>query len=193
MSCRESILSSAVNALRRSVAVHRITCLDDRFPVCPLRHPLAYFQECSGTDMTGRPGDRTMEMLGGRKYRGVPRAHPLRPCGFAYYNRSGSKGAFRLPGAMWDHFRCTVEPSPVIFGVEECSFLDAMPHRISSIAETFGVAISIPKHEAHLWVGVLLHWGGTNRGFGKPCFCPHPKKRAVWTKTAKMTNLQSTH
>ena len=25
---------------------------------------------------------------------------------------SGSKGAFRLPGATWDRFRCTVEPSP---------------------------------------------------------------------------------
>ena len=34
------------------------------------------------------------------------------PCFFAYFNRSGSKGAFRLPGATWDHFRCTVEPSP---------------------------------------------------------------------------------
>ena len=27
------------------------------------------------------------------------------------FNRAGSKGAFRLPGATWDHFLCTVEPS----------------------------------------------------------------------------------
>ena len=33
---------------------------------------------------------------------------------------------------------------------------------------------------------------GTNRVFGEPCFCPLPKG-AVLTKTAKMTNLHSTH
>ena len=32
--------------------------------------------------------------------------------------------------------------------------------------------------------------GGTNRVFGKPCFCPL-LKGAVLTKTAKMTNLHS--
>ena len=47
-----------------------------------------------------------------RKYRIVPPAHPSRPLVYAYFNRSGSKGAFRLAGATWDHFRCTVEPSP---------------------------------------------------------------------------------
>ena len=31
---------------------------------------------------------------------------------YACFNRSGNKGAFRLPGATWDHFRCMVEPSP---------------------------------------------------------------------------------
>ena len=33
-------------------------------------------------------------------------------CFWLIFNRSGSKGAFRLPGPAWDHFRCTVEPSP---------------------------------------------------------------------------------
>ena len=48
-----------------------------------------------------------------RKYRVVPRAHPLRPCVLLIlFNRSGSQEGFRLPGATWDHFRCTVEPSP---------------------------------------------------------------------------------
>ena len=46
-----------------------------------------------------------------RKYRVIPRAHPLRPCVFAYFHWSGSRGAFKLPGATWDRFRCTVEPS----------------------------------------------------------------------------------
>ena len=31
--------------------------------------------------------------------------------------RSGNKGAFRLPGVRWDHFRCSVEPS---FGHIRC-------------------------------------------------------------------------
>ena len=51
--------------------------------------------------MTGRPGDRTMEMNGGSIASYLARTP-----------RSESKGAFRLPGATWDHFRCTVEPSP---------------------------------------------------------------------------------
>ena len=61
-------------------------------------------------------GDRYDWMTGGlydgnewRKYRAVPRARPL-VC--AYSNGSGSKGALRLAGTTWDHFRCTVEPLP---------------------------------------------------------------------------------
>ena len=47
-----------------------------------------------------------------KKHRVVPHVHPSRPLVYAYFNRSGSKGAFSLPGATWDHFRCMVEPSP---------------------------------------------------------------------------------
>ena len=47
-----------------------------------------------------------------KKYRVVARAHPSRTLLNAYFNRSGSKGAFSYPGATWDRFRCTVEPSP---------------------------------------------------------------------------------
>ena len=37
----------------------------------------------------------------------------LTPClPLSCFHRSGSKGALRLPGATWDHFRCTVEPPP---------------------------------------------------------------------------------
>ena len=53
--------------------------------------------------MTGRPGDRTMEMKG--------------PCVLASLNRSGIKGAFRFPGATWDHFRVAVEP---LHGDSQC-------------------------------------------------------------------------
>ena len=47
-----------------------------------------------------------------KKYRVVPHARPLRPLVYAYLSRSGSKGAFSLPEAAWDHVRCTVEPPP---------------------------------------------------------------------------------
>ena len=53
--------------------------------------------------MTGRRGANTMEMNG--------RSTPV-PLIFVYLNRSGNKGAFRIPGATWHHFHCTVEPSP---------------------------------------------------------------------------------
>ena len=85
--------------------------------------------------MTGRPHEGNEW----RKFHVVPRSHPLRPCVFA--NRSRSKGVFRLPGpgAMWDHFRCTVEPSP---GHIRCR-ADVRKHQ-SSIAffQTLG---------GHLW------------------------------------------
>ena len=49
--------------------------------------------------MTGRPGNCTVEMNGGSTASSVvPRAHPLRPCVFAYFNRFVSKAAFRFPG-----------------------------------------------------------------------------------------------
>ena len=47
-----------------------------------------------------------------KKYRVVPRAHPSRTLLYVYFNRSGSKELFSFPGATWDRFRCTVEPSP---------------------------------------------------------------------------------
>ena len=47
-----------------------------------------------------------------KKYRVIPRAHPSRTLVYAYFNRSRSKELFSFPGATWDRFRCTVEPSP---------------------------------------------------------------------------------
>ena len=39
------------------------------------------------------------------------------------------------------------------------------------------------------FLSVLKDRGGTNRVFGKPCFCPLPKRRRFLTKAAKMTNF----
>ena len=61
--------------------------------------------------MTGRPGYRTMEMIGGSS---VPylACTPCVPLFCTVFNRGGSRRAFRLPGAAGSHFHCTVEPSP---------------------------------------------------------------------------------
>ena len=61
-----------------------------------------------GTDVTGWPGDRTMEMNGGSTASYLART-PCIPVFSLFKSSSGSEGAFRLPGATWDHFRCAVE------------------------------------------------------------------------------------
>ena len=65
----------------------------------------------SGTDMTGRPGYRTMEMIGGSSASYLART-PCVPLLPILFNRGGNRRAFRLPGEGGDHFHCTVEPSP---------------------------------------------------------------------------------
>ena len=52
----------------------------------------------SGTDMTGRPGYRTMEMIGGSSAPYLART-PCVPLFSASFNRVGNKERFRLPGA----------------------------------------------------------------------------------------------
>ena len=47
-----------------------------------------------------------------RKFRDVPRSHPLRPLVFYFGFMDGNRRAFRLPGEGGDHFHCTVQPSP---------------------------------------------------------------------------------
>ena len=61
--------------------------------------------------MTGRPGYRTMEMIGGSSASYLART-PCVPLFSTLFKRSGSRRAFRLPGAGGEHFHCTVEPSP---------------------------------------------------------------------------------
>ena len=70
-------------------------------------HPCGHFGDQNDWT-TGGPYDGNEW----KKYRFVPHAHPSRPLAHAYFSRSGSKRAFSLPGATWDHVRCAVEPSP---------------------------------------------------------------------------------
>ena len=51
-----------------------------------------------GTDMTGRPGYRTMEMIGGSSAPYLART-PCVPLFCTSFNRVGNKERFRLPGA----------------------------------------------------------------------------------------------
>ena len=62
-------------------------------------------------NMTGRPGDRTMEVNGGSSAPHLART-PCVPLFSTLFNRGGNRRAFRLPGAGGEHFHCTVEPSP---------------------------------------------------------------------------------
>ena len=63
------------------------------------------------TDMTGQPGYRTMEMIGGSSASYLART-PCVPLFCTLFNKGGNKRAFRLPGEGGDHFYCKVEPSP---------------------------------------------------------------------------------
>ena len=60
--------------------------------------------------MTGRPGHRTMEMIGGNSAPYLART-PCVPLLSTLFTKCGNRRAFRLPGAGGDHFHCTVEPS----------------------------------------------------------------------------------
>ena len=55
-------------------------------------------EQMSGTDMTGRPGYRTMEMIGGSSAPYLART-PCVPLFCTSFNRVGNKERFRLPGA----------------------------------------------------------------------------------------------
>ena len=64
--------------------------------------------------MTGRPGCRTMEKIGGSSVSYLARKRPLTSPYLYFFEKGGHRRAFRLPGQGVDHFHCTVwEPSPV--------------------------------------------------------------------------------
>ena len=60
--------------------------------------PLGPTSPESGTDMTGRPGYRTMEMIGGSSAPYLA-CTPCVPLFCTSFNRGGNRSAFRLPGA----------------------------------------------------------------------------------------------
>ena len=76
-----------------------------------------------GTGMTGRPG-HPRDGNEWKKYRVVPRAHPLRTLLYAYFNRSGSKGAFSFPGRREIASVVRWNLHPVIFGVDPRGLLE---------------------------------------------------------------------
>ena len=99
----------------------------------------------SGTDMTGRPGYRTMEMIGGSSAPYLART-PCVPLFCISFNRVGNKERFRLLGAGGgSFFHCTVERSPaVIFGVDLFCGSEKIPqnsrqisHQISQISKSY--------------------------------------------------------
>ena len=64
-------------------------------------------------NMTGRPGHRTMEMIGGSSAPYLACTPCVNPLVCTLFIKGGSRRVFRLPGAGGDHFHfTTVEPSP---------------------------------------------------------------------------------
>ena len=61
--------------------------------------------------MTGRPGHRAMEMNGKSTVSYLVRT-PRAPFFLLILIGLEAKNLFSFPGATWDRFRCTVEPSP---------------------------------------------------------------------------------
>ena len=81
--------------------------------------------------MTGRPGYRTMEMIGGSSASYLART-PCVPLFYTLFNKGGSRRAFRPPGEGGDHFHCTVEPSP---GHIRCRFTPTSTPEVSQNLE----------------------------------------------------------
>ena len=117
--------------------------------------------------MTGRPGHRTMEMNGTSTVSYLMRT-PRVPFCHAYFNRSGSKEPFSFPGATWDRFRCTVEPSP---GHIRCR-KNAESSR-ERLEKTLGKPLPIPNHEVQVKFSEFFFlsafvspefWGTSTRG-----------------------------
>ena len=79
---------------------------------------------CEWADMTGRPWDHAMEMDGRSTTPYLARTPRAPLLALILVNLEANR-RFRFPRATWDHFRCTVEPSPA--GKAELSTTTAAP------------------------------------------------------------------
>ena len=90
-----------------------------------LTAPPNFFVQKSGTDMTGRPGYRTMEMIGGSSAPYLART-PCVPLFCTSFNRVGNKERVRLPATRGGRGIISIvrwNLRPVIFGVEKIIFM----------------------------------------------------------------------
>ena len=87
--------------------------------------------------MTGRPGYRTMEMIGGSSPSYLDHT-PCVPLLVTLFNRVGSRKAFRLPGAAGIISIVRWNLRPVIFGVEICRYFSDI------FLDIFGHFVGIP-------------------------------------------------
>ena len=95
-----------------------------------------------GADMTGRPGDCRAE-INGRSIATYLVRTPCVPLFMLVLRGLEAIGGFRLPGATWDHFGCTVELPP---GHIRC--------RVTSMWTLFGmknVNLTCDWHVEYLW------------------------------------------
>ena len=86
-----------------------------------------------------------------RKFRVVPRSHPLQPLFCTLFNWVGNRRALRrLPGEGGDHFHCTVEPSA---GHVRCRSqqIPQAPARCPSLSSEY-----FPGEKRHININFLL-------------------------------------
>ena len=102
-----------------------------------------------------------MEMNGGS----TARARPLRPCVFAYCNRSGSKGDFQARHGItsvlrWNlcpviPFEKKLLPTGIIILRDYLEIGNALPYRKNYFQELFGSVIPI-KSVMDAWAGIFF-------------------------------------
>ena len=107
--------------------------------------------------MAGRPGYRTMEMIGGSSASYLTRT-PCVPLFCTSFSKGGNTRVFRLLGEGGDHLYCTVEPSP---GHSRCREKHNLGLPLLPFSFAGFQSLSEAKRWAHQRIGPLMN---TRRG-----------------------------
>ena len=98
-------------------------------------------------------GDRTVEVNGGSAASHLARTLSVPVFFLLIFKRSRSKGAFRLPGATWDHFRC-MPKGP--FHTK-----NAIAAEIVVFCYRGSISLSVPIRYVQITIAVVNHYRGS--------------------------------
>ena len=135
-----------VRTLSGGVDVFHVKGRVSKSLVCPSKPTENNF--FSMPNMTGRPGCRTMEMIGGSSVSYLART-PCVPLSCTLFNKGGNRKAFTLPGERGDHFHCAVEPSP---GHIRCRLLAGYTRKIVPLSPEQKAYVYVPFVFPKLWL-----------------------------------------